>query len=137
MDAVGSRGRLGGVVILGAVHENDTGDDIADQLLLRQPTGRQPLCPRFVGKVGQLSEGDRAIVSASDAGLLLTKAANKIQLLALAQNLTVTLDASAQQITVSCPNASVVVSASGVVASYNQGGVVAEASLTSAMTALP
>lgn len=53
---------------------------------------------RYNGKAGTLAPGDRAIVTNADACLKLWRGSNKIQLLASAQGMEVTLDANAREV---------------------------------------
>jgi hypothetical protein len=87
---------------------------------------------RYNGKAGTLGAGDRAIVSNCDAALLLQRAANKISLLALLQQLSITLDAGTNKITISTPNGGISLNPTGIgLAWLPGGGVNVEVNLTS------
>jgi hypothetical protein len=68
---------------------------------------------RYNGKAGTVAPGDRAIVSKSDAALKLTQASNKIQLLALAQGLAVTVDATGNSVSAMTPKGGLSCGATG------------------------
>lgn len=114
---------------IGVPNGPDGGTGAPQALMMTQGLYRYAMAvrdPRLVGKVGALAEGDRAIVSNCDAGLLLTKAANKIQLLAVTQQMEVTVDAAAGTITLKVPNAFITVGAGGIDAQFDNGEVFAE-----------
>lgn len=69
---------------------------------------------RYNGKAGTLALGDSWCTSNCDAAFKLTQAANKIQLLALAQNMEITLDAQNQAIKLSLNGAQVYLDATTV-----------------------
>lgn len=125
---------------VGIPNAADGGGAAPQALMLTQ--GNLRLClatrdPRYTGQLGQLGEGDRAIVSACDAGLLLSKGSNKIALKALAQGLSVTLDAAGQRISLDTPDGGIVISPSGIGAAWVPGGGInAEINITSAAMAL-
>jgi hypothetical protein len=101
------------------------GSNLAPQALMGTE-GMLRLClavrdPRYVGKVGAIAEGDRVIVSGCDAGLKLTKASNKIGLLAVTQNMEISLDAANSLCTARVGTAQCQVSASLV--SLSLGGL--------------
>jgi hypothetical protein len=79
---------------------------------------------RYAAKTGNLSPGDRAIVSNCDASLQLSQADNKIQLLAESQSMEVTLDASAQTVTAKVGSNEITVGTSSASMSVSGGGSV-------------
>ena len=80
-----------------------------------------PRDERYRQKVGVLAPGDRAITSNADVGLLLQQAINVIQLLAVAQGLSVKLDAANKVITLTGVNTSIEMSQAALVLAYNDG----------------
>ncbi len=85
---------------------------------------RIAFCPRddrWRQQVGSLAEGDRAITTNADAGLLLQQAGNKIQLVALQQSMEVTLDAQHQTIFSKTQNSTALVEPGGLSMTYDNG----------------